>query len=94
MMMQTPSDMAPTTMANAVLWSSMISFHSWYGVSLSMRRKQAQKIRTPKNENTTAFTTKLTLIIPLTMVSFESLSPPSSCSHTVHKDEKDGLIFP
>ena len=57
MMRQMPNDRAPTTMASAVLCSSMISFHNRYGVNLSIILKQIQKISTPRNENTTAFTT-------------------------------------
>ena len=57
MMMHMPSDTAPTMIASAMLCSSMISFHNKYGVSLSIKRKETQKMNTPRNENTTAFST-------------------------------------
>src|SRR6266436_6909364 len=56
MMMQMPSDIAPTRMASAMLCSCTISFQRWYGVSLSITMKAMTKIKIPTNANTSAAT--------------------------------------
>src|SRR6266446_905273 len=56
MMMQMPRDMAPTRMASAVLCSCTISFHKWYGVSLSITMNAMMKMSIPTNAKTRALT--------------------------------------
>src|SRR6266436_9290570 len=56
MMMQMPSDIAPTRMASAMLCSCTISFQRWYGVSLSITMKAMTKIKIPTNAKTSAAT--------------------------------------
>src|SRR6266853_1144571 len=56
MMMQMPRDMAPTRMASAMLCSCTISFHKWYGVSLSITRNAMMKMSIPINAKTRALT--------------------------------------
>src|SRR5271168_558860 len=54
MMMQMPSDMAPTRMASAMLCSWTISFQRWYGVSLSITTNAMMKMSMPIKANTSA----------------------------------------
>src|SRR5690242_4750120 len=54
MMMQIPMDMAPTRIASAMLCSCTISFHRWYGVSLSITRNAMMKISMPRKANASA----------------------------------------
>src|SRR5580704_3425171 len=56
MMMQMPSDIAPTRMASAMLCSCTISFQRWYGVSLSITTKAMMKMSMPIRANTSAET--------------------------------------
>src|SRR5271163_2841107 len=56
MMMQMPMDMAPTRIASAMLCSCTISFHRWYGVSLSITKNDTMKTRIPIKAKTNAAT--------------------------------------
>src|SRR6266446_5162074 len=56
MIMQMPRDMAPTSMASAMLCSCTISFHKWYGVSLSITMNAMMKMSIPTNAKTRALT--------------------------------------
>src|SRR5258708_21029988 len=56
MIMQMPREMATTRMATAMLCSCTISFHKWYGVSLSITRNAMMKMSIPINAKTRALT--------------------------------------
>src|SRR5574340_759101 len=62
MMMHMPRDIDPTSTASAMFFSSTISRHSAYGVSLSRMAKDTTKIRMPRTANMIAFTSGISII--------------------------------